>query len=240
MSKDSYWFRHDSNARNDVNMIRLRRVSGMEGVGAFWCIIEALRESKGYMIPLSSIEDVEYDLRITDEIFKSLFECNLLAQNEEFFFSNSLLSRMAEYDIVKEKRREAGAKGGKAKASAKQVLSKAKAKPSDKSRVDKSRVEENIKEDIKDVHHKNGEYKKVLLTTEQLEKLKLDFSNWNEMIKNLDEYIETTGKKYKNHNLVMRKWAKNPNGSKPTVAQKEKETQYTKEIDISSMMFKRS
>ena len=29
------------------------------------------------------------------------------------------------------------------------------------------------------------------------------------MIKNLDEYIQMTGKVYKDHNLTMRKWSKN-------------------------------
>jgi len=63
----------------------------------------------------------------------------------------------------------------------------------------------------KEQKHKYGEYKHVLLTEDQYDKLFTDYGRLKpeEMITNLDEYIETTGKIYKNHNLVMRKWEKN-------------------------------
>jgi predicted phage replisome organizer len=62
----------------------------------------------------------------------------------------------------------------------------------------------------KEVRHNHGEYKNVLLTDSQLEKIKLDFPhNWDSLIKELDEGIELKGYKYKNHNLALRKWAKN-------------------------------
>jgi len=97
------------------------------------------------------------------------------------------------------------------------------------------RDKETVKEDKKkkEVKHQNGEYKNVLLTDAQLEKLKVDYpATWQDMIKNLDEYIQMKGAKYKDHNLTMRKWA-NKNGSKVS---KEKETQYTRDIDIQSLM----
>ena len=53
-----------------------------------------------------------------------------------------------------------------------------------------------------------GEYKNILLTDDQNKKLKNKFpTTYNYQIKNLDEYIETSGKKYKNHYLVILKWA---------------------------------
>ena len=63
------------------------------------------------------------------------------------------------------------------------------------------------KEKAKEIKHKYGEYKHVLLTDKQFEKLKKDFPNeWKQMIKNLDEYLEMKNVSYKNHNLVMRNW----------------------------------
>ncbi len=66
-----------------------------------------------------------------------------------------------------------------------------------------------VKKD-KEIRHKHGEYKHVLLTEKQIVKLNSDFGiqEKDEMIKNLDEYIETSGKSYKNHNLTMRNWKK--------------------------------
>ena len=56
--------------------------------------------------------------------------------------------------------------------------------------------------------HKYGEYQHVLLTDTDRERLVNDYGEdeTHEAIKYLDEYIETSGKKYKNHYLVMRKW----------------------------------
>ena len=55
--------------------------------------------------------------------------------------------------------------------------------------------------------HKCGEYQHVLLTDkEHTHLLDLYGNSLDEHIKILDEYIETSGKKYKNHSLVIQKW----------------------------------
>lgn len=56
--------------------------------------------------------------------------------------------------------------------------------------------------------HQYGEYKHVLLTDNELERLNKDYGVQEtlEAIKYLDEYIEMKGASYKNHNLVLRKW----------------------------------
>ena len=55
--------------------------------------------------------------------------------------------------------------------------------------------------------HKYGEYQNVLLTDkEHAHLVELYGSSLDEHIKILDEYIETSGKNYKNHSLVLQKW----------------------------------
>ena len=57
--------------------------------------------------------------------------------------------------------------------------------------------------------HKYGEYQNVLLSDEDLEKLKEEFPNdWAKRIERLSEYISSTGKSYKNHLATIRSWAK--------------------------------
>ena len=53
-----------------------------------------------------------------------------------------------------------------------------------------------------------GEYNHVLLTDVERDRLFNDYGEADTLsaIKLLDEYIEETGKKYKNHNLTMRRW----------------------------------
>lgn len=65
----------------------------------------------------------------------------------------------------------------------------------------------NNKKDVYTHKHKYGEYQHVLLTDEEHTHLvELYGSSLDEHIKILDEYIETSGKNYKNHSLVLQKW----------------------------------
>ena len=58
------------------------------------------------------------------------------------------------------------------------------------------------------VKHRHGEYKNVLLTDEELDKLKELFpTDLQERIERLSEYIASTGKKYKSHYATIRAWA---------------------------------
>ena len=145
MKKDAFWFHHDSNARTDDKIVRLRRLTGLEGVGLYWCVIECLREANAYQLPEHAISDICYDLRCEKSVFDSLFECKLLELVNGCFYSESLLRRMKKYDQVCKKRSNAGKLGGQAKA--KQMLSKSKAKgvakSSDLNRIERNRIEEN-------------------------------------------------------------------------------------------------
>lgn len=93
----------------------------------------------------------------------------------------------------------------------------------DKNREDKNREdkEKNINNTIDDEltsnssssskktsKHKYGNYKNVLLTDEEHQKLLTQYGpiNLETIIKYLDEYIEMKGTKYKSHYLVILKW----------------------------------
>ena len=57
--------------------------------------------------------------------------------------------------------------------------------------------------------HKYGEYKNVLLSDEDMEKLKSEFPDWEERIENLSYYIASSGRKYADHLATIRCWARN-------------------------------
>jgi Asp-tRNA(Asn)/Glu-tRNA(Gln) amidotransferase C subunit len=87
-----------------------------------------------------------------------------------------------------------------------------------KDRLGKDSLEEDILPDSneslpppkpkKPVKHKHGQYKRVLLTDDELEKLKTEFPDWEERIERLDSYIEQSGKTYKSHLATIRNWAR--------------------------------
>ena len=59
------------------------------------------------------------------------------------------------------------------------------------------------------IRHKYGEYQNVLLSDEDMEKLKTEFPNdYNSRIDNLSMYIASSGKSYKNHLATIRNWAR--------------------------------
>lgn len=65
------------------------------------------------------------------------------------------------------------------------------------------------KSKAKPIHHKYGEYKNVLLSDDQMEKLKTEFPNdYQERIERLSEYCESSGKTYKNYLATIRSWAR--------------------------------
>jgi predicted phage replisome organizer len=66
------------------------------------------------------------------------------------------------------------------------------------------------KKNNKPVRHKYGEYKNVLLSDDDIQKLQDEFPfDYQDRIETLSSYIASTGKTYKNHLATIRNWAKN-------------------------------
>ena len=87
--------------------------------------------------------------------------------------------------------------------------------PTPNQRLTTTKKDNNIKKDKK---VNIGEYKNVRLHEAEYQKLCSDLGKdfTSKMIIRLDEYIEQTGKKYKNHALVIRTWSKKEtNQNKP-------------------------
>jgi hypothetical protein len=182
MAKDAYYFSHDSNARNDIRIIKLRRKLGLKGYGMYWCIIEMLRESENYKLSLTDLEDIAYELRCEIEEINVLFECELLEKDNEYFYSKSLLKRMEKLDKIKQKRRDAGAIGGKSKAKGKQMLSNSEA-----IKVKQSKEEESIVKNSKEDEEEKPEPSPPIESTNEIyNRLQID-NNYIGIVSNLTE-----------------------------------------------------
>ena len=73
--KDAYYFSHDSNARHDPRIIKLRRQYGAEGYGVFFMLVEILREQDDYTLDFNdeSIMDIAYELQWPYQIVYLLY-----------------------------------------------------------------------------------------------------------------------------------------------------------------------
>tara|TARA_Y100000310_G_scaffold331238_1_gene404435 strand:+ start:1210 stop:2016 length:807 start_codon:yes stop_codon:yes gene_type:complete len=145
MSKDAYYFSHDSNARNDQRIMKIRMKYGMEGYGIYFGIIEILREQEDYTLTFDDLESISFDLRVDIEKIEDIVSnYNLFViEGMSSFYSKSLTRRMEKLDLIKEKRADAGRIGGKSKANANQM-------PSKESKVKDNKIKE-IKENNIDI-----------------------------------------------------------------------------------------
>lgn len=67
----------------------------------------------------------------------------------------------------------------------------------------------------KPIKHKHGEYNNVLLTDDELDKLKAEYPDWQERIERLSSYVASTGKAYKSHYATIRNWARKDQVAQP-------------------------
>jgi hypothetical protein len=95
-----------------------------------------------------------------------------------------------------------------------------------KDRLDKESIDISASDEpeppLKVKKHKYGEYNNVLLTDDELEKLKAEYPDYLNRIERLSSYVASTGKKYKSHYATIRNWARKDaetRGSKPTIPQ---------------------
>ncbi len=108
MSKEAYYFSHDSNARNDEKILAVRMRLGMEGYGIYWAILEKMRENADYMCA-KDYNTIAFDLRVGADKVKSLvedFELFQFTEDGKKFYSDSFLDRMKHKDSVSSKARE--------------------------------------------------------------------------------------------------------------------------------------
>ena len=111
--KDVRYFSHDHNSRNDPKIQALIKKHGVAGYGRFWIIIEMMREETGLKLKEKPYvwESLAGQLQCTtDAVKKFVKDCvdfELFIQEEGFFYSESLVRRMAKLETMRLKKRSA-------------------------------------------------------------------------------------------------------------------------------------
>ena len=208
MAKDFY-FHHDCNARNDIKLKRLAVEMGMKGIGIYWCLIEMLYENNGEIL-MKDVPIIAKELSNHHQtLMKVIQNYNLFSINTKSFTSLRILKSLEERKAKSDSARDS------ALARWKDSERNANAMPT-QSDGNASIVENSIVENsIEDIKHKPikksyGEFNNVLLTDEELLKLKERFPNGDteKKIENLSQYIASHGKKYHSHYATILNWAK--------------------------------
>ena len=93
MPKDTFYFSHDYNARNDEKIKMLIRKHGMIGYGVFWAIVEDLYNNANAL--RTDYDGIAYDLRLHSDIVKSVVnDFDLFEINGDYFGSSSVKTRL--------------------------------------------------------------------------------------------------------------------------------------------------
>jgi len=95
MPKDTYYFSHDYNCRNDEKIKRLLRKHGMSGYVIFWSIVEDLYNNSNQL--MLDYEGIAYDLRSDIDTIKSIInDFDLFMIEDDMFGSKSIENRIQE------------------------------------------------------------------------------------------------------------------------------------------------
>jgi uncharacterized protein YdaU (DUF1376 family) len=101
MKKNTYYFSHDYNSRNDTKILFLRMQLGMEGYGIYWYLIESLAESGG-TLPLQLIPVLAMQMHTTEAKVKAVVNgFNLFQIIDEKFFSIRLNEHLEKVNQIK-------------------------------------------------------------------------------------------------------------------------------------------
>lgn len=109
MAKDTFYFSHDYNARNDQKIKGLIKKHGMSGYGVWWAIVEELYNNANAL--RLDYEGIAYDLRSDGITVKSVIhDFDLFVIDGEIFGSVSIERRISERNSKSLKARESANK----------------------------------------------------------------------------------------------------------------------------------
>jgi len=105
MAKDTFYFSHDYNSRNDSKIKKLISKHGLLGYGLFWAIIEDLYNNTN-VLP-TDYECIAFDMRVEESLVTSVInDFDLFIVSDGFFGSQSVERRLNERNDKSTKARE--------------------------------------------------------------------------------------------------------------------------------------
>lgn len=217
--KDAYYFSHDSNAKDDPKCVLLIEQLGMEGYGIYWMLVETLRDQPNYKYPVILIPALARRYNTTAEKVKTVvFNYSLFViENDEFFFSNSLMNRMERLEDKREKARIAGLASAQKRINGRSTSVQQPFNNRSTSKVNESILNESKEKEIKEQKIKFPEFPEFLEYAKTLKtwqpgfenQLEAKFNQWSEegwrdghgnKIKNWKTKIQNTIIYFKNGN----------------------------------------
>lgn len=241
--KRYYWLKLKEDYFNSPKIKKLRKIAGGDTYTIIYLKMQLLSIKNNGIIEFEKIEPTfqeELALKLDEDVenvsvtlaylqTQGLIDMN---ENNEFLLleaSNNIGSESESAERVRQFRERENQKALQCNGSVTGVLQSSISISNSKSISNYNINKDRVVGEEKKLKHKYGEYNRVLLTDEELEKLNTEFGEekTQKAITYLDEYIEMKGAKYKSHYLAMRKWVFN------AVEEKEQKSAKTNDKDKS-------
>ena len=190
MPKDTFYFSHDYNARNDEKIKRLIRKHGMQGYGVFWSIVEDLYNNANAL--RLDYDGIAYDLRSdSDTVFSVINDFDLFVFDVNTFGSLSVQKRLDERNDKSIKARESANKRWN-NANALQPQS------------DSNAIKERKGKEIKEIKYRDN------ISLFEKEKIKLDLEFGEDFVQKCFDFLSSykVEKSYKTKSdyLTIKRW----------------------------------
>jgi len=190
MPKDTFYFSHDYNARNDEKIKRLIRKHGMQGYGVFWSIVEDLYNNANAL--RLDYDGIAYDLRSdSDTVFSVINDFDLFVFDVNTFGSLSVQKRLDERND----------KSIKARESANKRWNNANAL---QSQSDSNAIKERKGKEIKEIKYRDN------ISLLEKEKIKLDLEFGEDIVQKCFDFLSSykVEKSYKTKSdyLTIKRW----------------------------------
>ncbi len=223
-----YWLRLQENFFKSLRIKKLRKLAGGDTFTIIYLKMQLMAIKSDGVLTYKGVEptfaeelalDMDENADNVDITIRYLLSCGLLetSDDREFFLPYAVENTGKEGSSAKRVREYRERKALQCNAD---VTEAALHRYGEKEIEKEIEIKKEIEGDItaqapappskkdKPVRHKYGEYKRVLLSDEELSKLKAEFPDWEERIERLDSYIEQSGKKYSSHLATIRNWAR--------------------------------
>ena len=104
------YFNHDSIARNDYRIIKMRSKLGMESYGIFWAVLEMLFTEENKLC-IEDYDSLAFGLQCDSNILKQVIEdFDLFVVEDGCFYSNRLNKQIEEINAKSNKAKESASK----------------------------------------------------------------------------------------------------------------------------------
>ena len=106
------YFNHDSSARTDLRIIKLRAKLGYEGYGVFWALLELLFTEENKLC-VNDYSEIAFGLQCDPKMLKQVIEnFDLFTVEDDCFYSKRLNKQIEEINAKSNKAKESASKGG--------------------------------------------------------------------------------------------------------------------------------